>query len=1356
MNNILKKIKIPKFFKTKKFIILISIFVLFFLFTPISLHQISNRVEDFINSKAEEGVQTFEKQTGLKIKWELLDFNILTMTVKLEDVQVIALKKSNFQKIQELKFLDGLQKIGKVSARPSLYSLLFEKKIVLSKLKIQDGDIYLKTLKFFVKRTKTPQDVDLPIKKILIRNTNLSLRHEDHNLKFSKLQSTVSQRKGQVFHFNFSVDAFQIDEHLDLQGIQDLSRFPKENEEKEYTNKAYQLSFRGSARKEKISFKEIHFKNEEFQSTTEWLDIDFDSKGLEKLSVRSSGSLPFFLIKKGMDLLGKEPPLIDAFLSYKMNIQYKKNKGYQGFFEIQSENVVFQSNYLKSLSVKGRLINYLLAIDSGLIETQSQGDIKIKKAEWFFKEDPLQFNFSIDADKLSSDFVAQSILKLDQFPIQADLTGQAHCQGAGDFYLKCSVESQSARIKIQPENQDEVMSIYGMNLSSNIEWDNQTLDFSINGEKSDSSEIQLKGQYSEHLNQLKAEYSFFGSLSKDVKFNTPFPLEGKVNVQDGKLLIEEDEIWMDGSLSSFLLKIQSYRLENVSSLYKLEKGQLKFSNVKGLPGRTNYTAECSVDFNEKQVILELKSSFFDIENLLEAVQDHISLPVPLKGTGTVSFSMIFPWSLPKQKEYQFKGNLFNVFVGKDFFQQITLDFGFQNQKGTISSLFLKKGQGLIRGSGFFDNDHVLDLDIVGKNLSLERLEWLNEILAFNQSGDVAFNMKLTGALNNPEITSDISISNMFFYSYPVNNSSIKLKMDKRSLSFSGRIMDEINIEKFIYSFDKEPKIELAGQFTKFDFVKTLLSRNRLEKIQDYSSQATGSFSISKIGKTKKAWTGWAKIDQFLISKSNQWIKSTNPFSVFFTKDRWSLTSIKFNSHNNKKIVIEERENNKLFLSGESSLSLFSVFFPFMKKFEGRVEGQLLMDNNLKKIHPRGSLQIEKGLFAIQALPDFVNIKTSLIFSKNNVFIKNFIGNSGGGSLEGEGSIFYNFVDAPRLNLDLNFFNSLLNIPKDFNTKGNGKIQIKGKEPPYLISGEYIIDSGVITKDFSEASKKTKYNFSFFNEEDKEEDSIFQLQLNIKTKRAVSIHSSLIRSSIEGQADIYGPLDSLLINGQFNLSQQAEENLIFFRGQEFEINSGAILFRHSAPDNPYLNIKADTLFVEQIIDPLESHQEIKRKYKIFLSLKGLSKDLKFSFRSSPSLNEKEIISLLTLGVSSRHFDANVKQNVTDYSYQILASLLLEKPLNKEIKDTLGMDFRLTPYINTLNKPVTKITLSKNWFEKWRTSFSRTIEDAQSDVRLKYDLNKKVSLTAFWENAGQEKLETDQDDQLGLDFEFNFDF
>ena len=427
----------------------------------------------------------------------------------------------------------------------------------------------------------------------------------------------------------------------------------------------------------------------------------------------------------------------------------------------------------------------------------------------------------------------------------------------------------------------------------------------------------------------------------------------------------------------------------------------------------------------------------------------------------------------------------------------------------------------------------------------------------------------------------------------------------------------------------------------------------------------------------------------------------------------------------------------------------------MEDISADMQGQAVINNNLKNVQARGSFKVSSGTLHPPSLPEFKNVSGQLVFSKEYLYINDLIGSSGGGVIKGLGSIKKPFQPYPKVDMRFDFTKVHFEIPEGFNTKGSGKVKIEGSKP-YLISGNYDVDSGSIVKEFS-SSGEQGYDFDLLKQEDTEPKSMLQLDLTLKTKKPVQLNSSLIRSSIEGQARLLGPLDALTMNGEFNLSKELKENSIFFRGQEFKISRGSISFLNSKPKNPYINISAASIFKERKIDPLESEEEIEREYLIFLFSRGFAEDLSFSLRSTPALKEKEIISLLTLGVSSRHFDSNVKQNVTDYSYQILASLLVEKPLNREIKEALGLDFRLTPYINTLNKPVTKITLSRTWFDKWQSSFSRTLEEsAQSDIRLKYDISPKISLTAFWENNEQLDIDQAEEDWLGFDFEFKLDF
>lgn len=1338
--NFLKKIKSARFFKTKKFLFFLMVFFIFFLFTPVSLMQISKKIENYIDERAKLGIENFQKQTGLLIEWEKLDFKLLSLTVHLEEVAIRP--ASGVQKIEELSFLDGLQKIKKISARPSLFSLIFEKNFFLSKLYIQEGNIALKTIKNYSNKNKNQKvSFSLPIKKIVVAKTQAKLKHKDHVLTFSHIEASLLQKENRRFHFDIFIESFFIDT---LENEKHISQVFFPNIKKE---SIYEISAKGAIQPGQLSLSRLFIKNDLYQSDTKSLSLDFQDQEIKNFTAESSGSLPFIFIQSSSSLFEIEFPFFNSHLDYQFNLSYRNKKGWTGDFKVSAREAFFRASVLKKLDLKGRIQNFLLVIDEGVIAVDKEGEFFIKKAELFL--DKPYFNLTAQTQKMSSEFVMEKILNQTEFPVRGRLTGQINCNGNYKENVDCEFQGSSPRVQLNPQKQ-EIFSIYDFNLDFNVSWSQEQTQFGLSAEK-EEAQILLKGNYQNKTNELNASYSFIGDTYKNLRFQLPFDLRGIVRLRQGLFSLKDNKIELSGFLISAFLKIDGYRFENLAGSYKFSNNKLVFLDIKGNPGQTQYSAEVTSDFNKKELSVQLSSSLFQVNDFFYAVKDRFQAPFHLEGTGTVDMSFRQSWENPEDKEFDLKGDIFNIQIDQDFFKQMHFDFTFKNNQGRVKDFSLKKISAELKANGVFDSKYDLNVSLELDKLRLENFNFLNSLFAFNQTGDVKGKLKMTGLINNPEVKGELFISNTFLYSYPIKDTQMKVKLNQTGFSLTGDAAEDIRLDEFFYPFQKNRTMKLKGYFNNLDLIAFLFSKLKKNKSEDYRSQIQGSFDLEK----SEEWRGIIRINKLSLFKLSQSFKMQSPAFIFLEKDRWRLTPTWFSDDRNRLFTIEEKENNRLLLGGHINLEFFSVFFPFMEDISADMQGRVVINNNLKNVQARGSFKMSSGILQLPFLPEFKNVSSHLVFSKDYLYINDFIGSSGGGVIKGLGSIKNPFQSYPKVDMRFDFTKVHFEIPEGFNTKGSGKVKIEGSKP-YLISGNYDVDSGSIVKEFS-SSGEQEYDFDLLKQEDTESNSMLQLDLALKTKRPVQLNSSLIRSSIEGQARLSGPLDALTMNGEFNLSKEFKQNSIFFRGQEFKISRGSISFLNSKPKNPYINISAGSIFKERLIDPLESEEEIEREYLIFLFSRGFVEDLNFSLRSTPALKEKEIISLLTLGVSSRHFDSNVKQNVTDYSYQILASLLVEKPLNREIKEALGLDFRLTPYINTLNKPVTKITLSRTWFDKWQSSFSRTLEEsAQSDIRLKYDISPKISLTAFWENNEQLYIDQVEEDWLGFDFEFKLDF
>ena len=1348
--NFLKKIKLPSFVKRKFFLFVLFFVVLFLFFTPISLIQVGKKVEAFINEKAKSGVIKFQKQTGLLIHWEELYFNIFTLRVHLKGVKISHSPSFGSQKIEELKFLEGSQEIRKILVRPSIFSLLFEKKIFLSKVHIKEGNIYLKTVSAV--RSNQIDELDsfqLPIKKIIIEDSYVTLRHKNHVLTFSQIKSYLLQKEDRTFNFNIFIEAFSIDQNLGGASNEPFSHYFLPELKKD---RVYEVSTKGVIKPGQLFFSYLNIKNDFFKSDTNFLDIYFNSKGVSAFSAKSSGALPLFFIQSALSLIDRHYVLSDSYMNYDLNFSYEKRKGSQGRFNFSVEDVLFKSTVLKKINIKGRLQGFLLLLDEGFIDTKEYGGFVIKKAEWVFLKDKPYFNLTFQNKRLSLDFITEKLFDQPAFPVKGDLTGLLDCKGSYALIknIVCEFKGSSQKLELKPEKSQEIFSVYNFDLDFKILLKNKAVTFQLEAEKEQAG-LLVNGKYEIDSDELSASYSFRGDVYNDIKINAPIDLKGKAIIRRGAVSIKKNKLDVSGFLSSSSLKLDNYNLENIAASYRFSDNKLVFYDIKGSPGKTRYSGKVELDFIKDNLDIQLNSNLFHVKDFVNFVKHHFHPPFELGGTGTFSLSFNSFWSDPSKKEFDLKGSFFNIVINTDFFNQAQFHFTFKKNQGLVQSLFLKKIHGSLNGSGVFNKDYALDIDLDIADIPLESFNFLNDILAFNQTGDMNGKFKMTGDLKDPLIRGSLSISNAFLYSYPIKESRLQVKINKDMLFLEGNFSEEFKINEFFYVFGKDSKIKMKGYFNKLDVIAYLFSKDKKNKNQDYSSLLMGGFDLEK----DKFWKGSIKIDQLSIFEINKSLEAKEPFSIFFEREKWFLTPSWFSDNSGRIFNIKKKEADHLLLSGSADLSFFSALFPFMEKMGGILDGKILINNNLKDMQAKGSFTIEDGIFKVPLLPEFTNIKTNMIFSKNNLYINDLKGFSGGGRVMGLGAVSQLFRKDPDLDLSLSFDNIHLQIPEGINSKGSGRIQIKGSQIPYVISGNYDVESGSIVSEFSSSSQRG-YDFDLLEKKDEETQSFFDLDLKLNVKNPIQINSSLIRSSIEGEAVVFGPFNSLIMNGKFNLSKGLKQNLFFFRGQEFKINSGSISFFNSKPENPYIDISAQSVFKERLIDPFE------KEYSIFLFAKGWAENLDFSLRSLPVLNKKEIISLLTLRGSSRHFDSNNQDVVPDYSYQILASLFLEKPLNREIKDMLGLDFRLTPYINFLNKPVTKVTLSKTWSERWKASlsrtidFSRAIEDSYGDIRVKYNISPRVSLTAFLENNDKESLLDREEDWLGLDFEFNFDF
>src|SRR5690606_31232257 len=94
----------------------------------------------------------------------------------------------------------------------------------------------------------------------------------------------------------------------------------------------------------------------------------------------------------------------------------------------------------------------------------------------------------------------------------------------------------------------------------------------------------------------------------------------------------------------------------------------------------------------------------------------------------------------------------------------------------------------------------------------------------------------------------------------------------------------------------------------------------------------------------------------------------------------------------------------------------------------------------------------------------------------------------------------------------------------------------------------------------------------------------------------------------------------------------------------------------------------------VLDPefdLTGHTEMKG-YKVILVANGRTSDPKITFESHPQLSQQDIVSLLTLGITSSDFQNLSRQNRSAYTRDELYGILFSQSgINKNLQNKLGV-------------------------------------------------------------------------------------
>lgn len=808
--------------------------------------------------------------------------------------------------------------------------------------------------------------------------------------------------------------------------------------------------------------------------------------------------------------------------------------------------------------------------------------------------------------------------------------------------------------------------------------------------------------------------------------------------------------------------------------FALKDVSIDIKQLSGVFNQTNFSASGQLFFDDRSGMnLKLDfptTNFTDAQKMYQLIFKNLKLPVVPEFTFATSYRISGGFDLDQLKvEGKLRGYDLKV-VGEEA-ERIGFNFSLNNNVLSFKEIRINKSRGEINASATINlanNYSELEGSISGLRL---RDFVLYKKLNLSYDGDLNVDFDGNGTKGNFSSRFKVKVQNPFIENIPASSSNALIYLNADDVVINANLLSgKVKLDSTINL--KNDQVNLKAVFDSND-LRELLGVIAAHNISEKS--------IS--GKVKASLSSQLKLSPFEVRKFSLEI---NQFNL-----KKNEIDLKVDPAHNS-VAIEQGEvkswdlrfrdgvdffNSKAYNGPRGSIvydqnfsiktSSLEFFTNIVEKANGtfKGQGQLVVDKKLEitKFDVTG----QKNSIKFKGVPgSLTGLDFSLTKKSSNFELTNLVGKYGEGDVSAKGVFFFDDI-FPQINLDYKIERSTIPLFKRSTILASSSGTITGTELPYKLNGKLTLLHGEFLDDPNDFTKDQKINLDNIKKYLPEKGvidnkGILNLNVSFDTVNPITIKNNLSEVYVKGAGQLTGDVFNPDINSRIEVVPTTSK--FKFKGHDFSLNQGYVEIRDRGK-----NRTSDMKFVglSKIND-----------YDVKVDISGSIEKMNIALSSEPALAQEDLLSLLTLGVTSdisKNLEASERKSVTTVG---IGTLLFDQlKINDDLNSMLGLKLSVMPEFkedessliqgksavaegsSSKLKSATKIKINKQITKQVDVSVSSTvggsIEQTQ-EMNINYNINKKFSIEGVYEVKPSEDENTNTPNSIGADIKYRWSF
>ncbi len=386
---------------------------------------------------------------------------------------------------------------------------------------------------------------------------------------------------------------------------------------------------------------------------------------------------------------------------------------------------------------------------------------------------------------------------------------------------------------------------------------------------------------------------------------------------------------------------------------------------------------------------------------------------------------------------------------------------------------------------------------------------------------------------------------------------------------------------------------------------------------EVKGEASASGNLADLGRARAD----VRLDRLYGGYADFRVENREPIRVVVDRGRVDVASFTLHGANTEFTLSGTRTaagSLDLAVGGSLDLRLLGGLVPAIV----RTRGELSLDAHVTGTGEAPLLvgvgRVRDGGFRIRELPiEFAALSGDLSFSQNLVLFEGLSATVNGGKAALRGEIELARFEPTRIRVEATLDAVPMTLPSYVPSMVAGQISAQGTPNSMVLSGQLHVLQAKYAERFE--LERRMLEFGKKKPEVKPYDKSgewLRYDLRIIVDGDARVDNDLVRGAVRGDLTLTGSLAAMGLVGSLSLTPGSRAT---YRGNDFNLSRGVVTFTDRHRIQSTLDVTGDATV---------------RDYRVSMQISGSLEDPQVQLTSSPALSQQDIITLLSLGYTSR--------------------------------------------------------------------------------------------------------------------------